>query len=87
MEKAKAALPDVRYCDDPYQAVKGAEALLVLTEWEEFETADLERVRSLMERPLMIDGRNVFPPEKVASCGLQYVSLGRAQAAPEPVAN
>ncbi|HTV53414.1 MAG TPA: UDP-glucose/GDP-mannose dehydrogenase family protein [Terriglobia bacterium] len=84
-EKAKATLPAVRYCDDPYEAVKGAEALLVLTEWDEFETADLERVRSLMERPLIIDGRNVFPPEKVASCGLQYVSLGRPATSPETV--
>jgi UDPglucose 6-dehydrogenase len=84
-DRTKLLLPAVRYCDDPYDAVKGAEALLVLTEWEEFETADLDRVRNLMERPLIIDGRNVFSPEKVASCGIQYVSLGRAAAAPETV--
>jgi UDPglucose 6-dehydrogenase len=84
-EKARLALPALRYCKDLYGAVEGAEALLVLTEWKEFETADLDRVRSLMERPLMIDGRNMFSPEKVAACGIHYVSLGRPAATPEAV--
>lgn len=84
-EKAKLLLPEVAYCDDLYEPVRGAEALLVLTEWDLFEKADLDRVRSLMERPLMIDGRNMFSPEKVASCGIQYVSLGRAAITPETV--
>lgn len=82
-EKTKLILPAVRYCEDMYDALSGAEALLVLTEWEEFETADLDRVRRLMDRPLIIDGRNIFSPERVASCGLQYVSLGRPAATPE----
>jgi UDPglucose 6-dehydrogenase len=82
-ERTKLVLPTLRYCDDPYDAVTGAEALLVLTEWDEFATADLDRVRTLMDRPLIIDGRNVFSPERVASCGLQYVSLGRPAVAPE----
>lgn len=79
-ERARAVLPDVTYCADAYGVLPGAEALLILTEWEEFETADLDRVRNLMARPLMIDGRNMFSPEKVASCGIQYIGLGRPAA-------
>ncbi|MGH9328695.1 MAG: UDP-glucose dehydrogenase family protein [Terriglobia bacterium] len=80
--KAERELPEVRYCDDPYEAIEGAEALLVLTEWEEFARADLERVRARMARPLMIDGRNMFSPEKVTSYGIQYVGIGRSAEAP-----
>ncbi|MGH9448077.1 MAG: UDP-glucose dehydrogenase family protein, partial [Terriglobia bacterium] len=82
MGKAKPELPGLRYCESAYDTVTGAEALLVLTEWEEFARADLDRVRSLMERPLMIDGRNMFSAEKVAASGLHYISLGRPAAAP-----
>lgn len=84
-QKAKAELPDIRYCNDPYAAVEGAEALLILTEWDEFSQADLKRVRALMERPLIADGRNMFSAEVVAACGFQYLGVGRSVAAPREV--
>jgi len=78
MGKAKGELPEIQYCDDPYEAAKGTEAILALTEWKEFREVDLDRVRSLMVRPLIIDGRNMFSEERVISHGFDYVSVGRA---------
>ena len=83
--KAKAELPGIRYCSDSYEAAEGAEALLILTEWDEFRHVDLGRLRDVMERPLIADGRNMFSPEALASYGFQYLSIGRSQA-PSPVA-
>ncbi len=87
MAKARAVLPGVRYCDDAYDAVRGTDALLVLTEWEEFRDADLDRVRSLMERPLLVDGRNMFKRGEVVRHGFDYVGVGQSthSSAPAPV--
>jgi UDPglucose 6-dehydrogenase len=84
MEKARAVLSGVRYGDDPYDAVRKAEALLVLTEWEEFKHADLQRVRSLMERPLLVDGRNMFKREEAAKHGFEYLGIGQSGHVPTP---
>jgi len=78
MTKAKEELPEIRYCQDPYEAVEGTEALLLLTEWEEFGQADLDRVRRLMDRPLLVDGRNMFAREKVVARGFQYIGIGQS---------
>jgi UDPglucose 6-dehydrogenase len=78
MTRAKEELPGIHYCQDPYEAVEGAEALLLLTEWEEFSQADLDRVRKLMERPLLVDGRNMFTREKVVAHGFQYIGIGQS---------
>ncbi len=78
MTKAKEELPEIRYCQNPYEAVEGAEALLLLTEWEEFGHADLERVRRLMDRPLLVDGRNMLAREKVIAHGFQYIGIGQS---------
>ena len=77
MEKAKAQLPQIAYCQDLYEAARGADALLLLTEWEEFRTVDWERVRGLVARPLLLDGRNLFSQAELASRGFQYIRLGR----------
>jgi UDPglucose 6-dehydrogenase len=77
MEKAKALVPSITYCSDPYQAAEGAEAILVVTEWDEFRNIDWARLRTLMERPLILDGRNMFEPSEVAAQGFQYISVGR----------
>jgi UDPglucose 6-dehydrogenase len=77
MGKAKEELPEVEYCADPYEAVRSAEAILALTEWEEFRKIDLKRVRSLVARPLILDGRNMFSEAVVTSHGFQYVGVGR----------
>ena len=77
MEKAKEKLVNVDYCSNSYDAVKDADALLVLTEWDEFRNVDLERVKSLMKQPIIYDGRNIFNPEKVRDLGFTYLSVGR----------
>ncbi|AAC06391.1 UDP-glucose dehydrogenase family protein [Aquifex aeolicus] len=68
---------DLRYFDDKYKAVEGAEALLILTEWDEFKRANLERVKRLMELPIIIDGRNIYDPQEVRNLGFEYYSMGR----------
>ncbi len=68
----------LRYAPDKYEAVKDAEALLILTEWEEFAEADVEKLRDLMELPIVIDGRNIYDPERMRSLGFEYYSVGRA---------
>ncbi|MCX8060641.1 MAG: UDP-glucose/GDP-mannose dehydrogenase family protein, partial [Aquificaceae bacterium] len=80
MENFRLLFPEgrqVRYAPDMYSAVEGACALLLLTEWEEFQRADLRRVRSLMELPIIVDGRNVFEPSQVRALGFEYYSVGR----------
>ena len=59
-EKARAVLPDVRYCADPYEAAEDAEAVLIVTEWEEFRQIDWQRLRGVVDRPLIVDGRNAL---------------------------
>ncbi|MGO8814902.1 MAG: UDP-glucose dehydrogenase family protein [Terriglobia bacterium] len=70
------------YSTSAYDAAKGAQALLLLTEWEEFRQLDLARVRNLMEVPVLVDGRNLFDPDAVRQAGFEYVSLGRDGARP-----
>jgi UDPglucose 6-dehydrogenase len=67
----------IRYCQTPYEAARAAQALLVLTEWNEFRDLDLYRVRELMEVPVIVDGRNVLAPEQVHRAGFEYLSVGR----------
>ncbi len=77
MEKAKADLPDIEYCRDPYEAAEGAEALVILTEWNEFKEMDLARMKELLHQPIIIDGRNIYDPEQMAQLGFTYRSVGR----------
>ena len=84
VQKAKEILPGITYCADPYEAAKGAEAILIVTEWDEFRTVDWKRLLRLVEQPLVFDGRNMFSPEDVTSQGFSYVSIGRIAAAPHP---
>ena len=67
----------VTYSPDVYEAVDGANALLLITEWEEFRDLDLQKVKTLMDNPIIIDGRNLFDPEKLRSQGFEYTSIGR----------
>jgi len=73
----------VRYFTDPYSAVEGAHALVILTEWEEFKRADLARVKELLLTPLIFDGRNIFEPEEVQKFGLEYYPVGRGRSCVE----
>jgi UDPglucose 6-dehydrogenase len=77
MEQAKQILADVTYCQDPYDCVEEADAVVIITEWEQFRALDLERVRDLMACPVMVDLRNVYRPEEVKKYGFAYTSVGR----------
>jgi len=77
IENAKGVLKNVKYCKTSYDAVKGADALMVLTEWDEFREVDLEKVKRLMKQPIIFDGRNIFDPEKIRSLGFKYIGVGR----------
>jgi UDPglucose 6-dehydrogenase len=76
MEKAKAQIPEIEYCPDAYSAAQGADAVLALTEWEEFLRLDLNKVRQIMARPLIFDGRNMFSRTAMAEQGFEYVDVG-----------
>jgi UDPglucose 6-dehydrogenase len=79
MEKARALnlIPGARFAESALDAAKGAEALLLVTEWKEFLNIDLEQLKSVMHTPLIFDGRNQFDPATVRSFGFTYTSIGR----------
>jgi UDPglucose 6-dehydrogenase len=79
-EKAKAVLPEIQYCSSPYDAVREADAIVIATEWEEFRNLDWNQVKSLVSRPLIVDGRNMFHPDEMTARGFHYVSTGRPSA-------
>ncbi len=79
MPKAAAQLPSVQMCRDAYDAARGADAVLLLTEWNEFKGVDLRRVASTMSTPVLIDGRNVVDPAAARDAGFSYVGVGRAR--------
>src|SRR6267143_1179396 len=73
---------DVTYCDSAYEAATGADALALVTEWNEFKFLNLERVRALMRRPVVFDGRKVWEPERMRRLGFEYHSIGRRSVLP-----
>lgn len=78
MERAKKAMPEIISCDSLYQSAEGAQAILLLTEWEEFRKADWGHVASLVDRRVIFDGRNCLSPEVLAAEGFQYFGVGNA---------
>jgi len=82
MKEARKLLPEISYCDDAYGAIDGADAIVIVTEWNEFRVLDLPRVRKLMRAPLIIDLRNIYNPTEMAGAGFDYHSIGRASLAP-----
>ena len=78
MEQAKKVLPELTYCEDAYECAKGADALVIVTEWEQFRALDLDQLKQVMnERPAVVDLRNVYPPEDLIRRGFVYESIGR----------
>jgi UDPglucose 6-dehydrogenase len=73
----------IKFADSSYEAARGADALLILTEWEEFSNLDLPRLRQELKYPIVIDGRNLYDPTLMAAQGFTYYSVGRASAHPE----
>jgi UDPglucose 6-dehydrogenase len=83
MEKAEKEIPDVTYCHDAYEAAEGTDAVLLLTEWEEFLKVDWNRLATLVERPLIIDGRNALSRRDVAGNGFHYIGIGGISVTPQ----
>lgn len=77
MEQAKALLNDVAYCKSPYEAAEDADALVIVTEWEQFRALDFDRLKSVMMCPAIVDLRNIYQPEEIVSQGFAYESIGR----------
>ena len=77
MAEAAKLLADVTYCSGSYEALEGADLVVIITEWNEFRALDLGRVKGLLSQPLMVDLRNIYKPEDMAAHGFSYVSIGR----------
>jgi UDPglucose 6-dehydrogenase len=82
MTQARVLMPRVIYCDSAYQCAEGADALVIVTEWEQFRALDLERLRDLMAAPVVVDLRNVYRPDEMERHGFAYVCVGRAGSSP-----
>ena len=87
IEKASAVLPDVTYCTNAYEAAEGADAIVLLTEWDEFRKIDWSRLAAVVERRLIIDGRNALSRENVSSNGFDYIGIGGVSPTPQVVAS
>jgi UDPglucose 6-dehydrogenase len=80
MEQARPLLPaGVVYATDAYDAAREADGAVIATEWNQFRALELDRLRGLLRRPLLVDLRNLYEPERVAAAGFRYVSVGRAE--------
>ncbi|MBW2272289.1 MAG: UDP-glucose/GDP-mannose dehydrogenase family protein [Deltaproteobacteria bacterium] len=77
MAHAAREMPELTLCKDPYEACKGAEALVIATEWNQFRMLDMERIRSLLDRPILVDLRNIYRSESMREAGMEYWSVGR----------
>jgi len=77
MDNMKKIFPSIVYTNCPYEAVKGADALLILTEWKDFRHPDLLKIKASLKKPIIADGRNIYDPEKMKRMGFSYVSIGR----------
>ena len=78
MDAAKNCLSGITFCSSAYEAAEGSHAVVLLTEWDEFRSLDLARLRKAMKWPIVIDGRNVFSPERMQELGFEYHSIGRS---------
>jgi UDPglucose 6-dehydrogenase len=83
MDQAKDLLKGVVWCEDAYQTLAEADALAILTEWNEFRALDLERIKSLLKSPVMVDLRNIYDPMAMAEAGFCYTSVGRPPVNPK----
>src|SRR5213592_2764797 len=79
MEQARKELPDIEYCDDPYLCARGADVLVMVTEWVQFRALDLERLKREMAHPIMVDLRNVYVRADMITAGFTYEGVGRGK--------
>lgn len=78
VENSRRLIKNITYVADPYEAVKNADVLLIVTEWNEFRQIDLKKVKNLMKTPIILDGRNIYDPQKVKGLGFSYQGVGRS---------
>jgi UDPglucose 6-dehydrogenase len=78
MEQARKELPDIDYCADPYACARGADAIVLVTEWVQYRAMDLARLKEEMAHPVVVDLRNIYGPEEMEEHGFAYESIGRA---------
>jgi UDPglucose 6-dehydrogenase len=83
IEKTKAVFPHITYSANAYEVATGADAIVIVTEWNEFKQVNFERLHRIMNRPLILDGRNLYDPERLRRLGFEYHSIGRAPVLPE----
>jgi UDPglucose 6-dehydrogenase len=79
MDQAKQLFADLVCCPDPYEAARGAEALVLMTEWNEFRNIDMPRIRDLLSQPRLLDCRNLYDPHEMQEMGFAYASIGRVE--------
>jgi len=77
MEEAGHILENIEYCEGPYECIKNADAVVIMTEWDEFRALDFSRLKKIVKTPLLIDLRNIYEIEDVVSQGIEYISVGR----------
>ena len=82
MPACRPLFPAVRFCDNAYEAARGSDALVICTEWNQFRKLELDRLHALLRRPLVVDLRNLYAPEKMAAAKFEYISVGRPAARP-----
>jgi UDPglucose 6-dehydrogenase len=78
MEQAKSELADVAYMPNAYACIEDADAVCLVTEWEQFRALDLDRVKALLKSPVVVDLRNIYKPDEMRRRGFSYYSIGRA---------
>lgn len=78
MENAKKVLPDLIYCVDEYETAHNSDALIILTEWNQFRNLNLLKIKKLLKQPILIDSRNLYEPDKAKEMGFTYLGIGRS---------
>ncbi len=79
MHEAQKLLPNVKMCKDPYEAARGADCLVIATEWNEFKELNFTRIKKLLKQPLIVDGRNIYDPDRMKKLGFRYIPIGRGR--------
>ena len=77
MERTKKIFANITYCKDAYEVCDGSDALVILTEWDEFKNLDIKKVKDILKTPIIVDGRNIFDPETLKEIGFVYTGVGR----------
>ncbi|MBI3356837.1 MAG: hypothetical protein HY038_08720 [Nitrospirae bacterium] len=84
LEDSCRILPGLTPCRDAYDAADGAEALVIVTEWNQFRNLDFVRLKTLLRKPILVDLRNIYDPPRMARLGFQHISVGRPSRGPQP---